>query len=70
MDPARTLPGVLRTAVLTIALACLGLGLAVARGFARAIGGEIRIEETPGGGATLLVELAVAAARVSEEATP
>jgi two-component system sensor histidine kinase KdpD len=35
----------------------VGLGLAVARGFARAMGGDVRIEETPGGGATVLVEL-------------
>jgi two-component system sensor histidine kinase KdpD len=41
----------------------VGLGLAVARGFARAIGGEIIIEETPGGGATLLVELQAANGR-------
>jgi two-component system sensor histidine kinase KdpD len=41
----------------------VGLGLAVARGFAQAIGGDIVIEETPGGGATLLVELRAASAR-------
>jgi two-component system, OmpR family, sensor histidine kinase KdpD len=43
-----------------IAGAGVGLGLAVARGFARAIGGDILIEETPGGGATLVVELQAA----------
>ena len=35
----------------------VGLGLAVARGFTRAMGGDIHIEETPGGGTTMLVEL-------------
>ncbi len=31
----------------------VGLGLAVARGFAEAIGGELRVDDTPGGGATM-----------------
>ena len=35
----------------------LGLGLAVARGFVRAIGGELTFEDTPGGGATFVVSL-------------
>ena len=35
----------------------VGLGLAVARGFARAIGGDLLIEDTPGGGTTMVVEL-------------
>jgi two-component system sensor histidine kinase KdpD len=38
----------------------VGLGLAVARGFARAIGGELSIEDTPGGGTTMVVELQAA----------
>ena len=38
----------------------VGLGLAVARGFSRAMGGEVTIEDTPGGGATLVVELEAA----------
>jgi two-component system sensor histidine kinase KdpD len=38
----------------------VGLGLAVARGFTRAIGGELTIEDTPGGGATMIVELRAA----------
>jgi two-component system sensor histidine kinase KdpD len=32
----------------------VGLGLAVARGFVHAIGGEIAIEDTPGGGTTVV----------------
>jgi two-component system sensor histidine kinase KdpD len=35
----------------------VGLGLAVARGFTRAMGGELTIEDTPGGGTTMVVEL-------------
>jgi two-component system, OmpR family, sensor histidine kinase KdpD len=35
----------------------LGLGLAVARGFTRAIGGELAFEDTPGGGATFVFTL-------------
>ncbi|RAV32606.1 ATP-binding protein [Corynebacterium heidelbergense] len=35
----------------------LGLGLAVARGFAEAMGGTLAAEQTPGGGATLVLEL-------------
>ena len=31
----------------------VGLGLAVARGFAEAMGGELRAEDTPGGGTTM-----------------
>lgn len=38
----------------------VGLGLAVARGFSRAMGGEVTIEDTPGGGATFVVELEAA----------
>jgi two-component system sensor histidine kinase KdpD len=34
-----------------------GLGLAVARGFVEAIGGEITVEDTPGGGLTVVVSL-------------
>ncbi len=33
----------------------VGLGLAVAKGFVEAMGGELRIEDTPGGGATMVV---------------
>ena len=35
----------------------VGLGLAVARGFTRAMGGELTVEDTPGGGTTMVVEL-------------
>jgi signal transduction histidine kinase len=34
-----------------------GLGLWIARAIVRAHGGEIHIEDTPGGGATVVVEL-------------
>ncbi len=34
-----------------------GLGLAVARGFVEAMGGEITVEDTPGGGLTVIVSL-------------
>src|SRR5581483_813426 len=35
----------------------LGLGLAVARGFTHAIGGDLTVEDTPGGGATFVFTL-------------
>ncbi len=35
----------------------LGLGLAVARGFVHAMGGELHLDDTPGGGVTMVVEL-------------
>jgi two-component system sensor histidine kinase KdpD len=35
----------------------IGLGLAVARGFTEAIGGELALEDTPGGGATFVFSL-------------
>jgi two-component system sensor histidine kinase KdpD len=38
----------------------VGLGLAIARGFAEAMGGHVFAEETPGGGATLIVQLKAA----------
>ncbi len=37
----------------------VGLGLAVARGFAEAIGGALRAEDTPGGGLTMIFTLPV-----------
>lgn len=35
----------------------VGLGLAVARGFVRAMGGELELEDTPGGGLTAIISL-------------
>jgi two-component system sensor histidine kinase KdpD len=35
----------------------IGLGLAVARGFTSAMGGELTVEDTPGGGATFVFSL-------------
>ncbi len=43
-----------------VAGAGVGLGLAIARGLAEAMGGTVVAEETPGGGATLVVSLKVA----------
>jgi len=42
----------------------VGLGLAVARGFVEAIGGELGADETPGGGLTMVVSLPLAPAAV------
>jgi two-component system sensor histidine kinase KdpD len=39
----------------------VGLGLAVARGFAQAIGGTLHAEDTPGGGLTMVLSLPMAA---------
>ena len=38
----------------------VGLGLAVARGFTHAMGGHLTIDDTPGGGTTMVVELEAA----------
>jgi two-component system, OmpR family, sensor histidine kinase KdpD len=38
----------------------VGLGLAVARGFVEAMDGELRVEDTPGGGITMVISLPVA----------
>jgi two-component system, OmpR family, sensor histidine kinase KdpD len=35
----------------------VGLGLAVARGFVQAVGGDLDIEDTPGGGATMVIRI-------------
>jgi two-component system sensor histidine kinase KdpD len=35
----------------------VGLGLAVAKGFVEAIGGELILDDTPGGGLTAIIEL-------------
>jgi two-component system sensor histidine kinase KdpD len=39
----------------------VGLGLAVARGFTVAMGGELTVEDTPGGGTTMVVSLPTSA---------
>jgi two-component system sensor histidine kinase KdpD len=44
----------------TSRVAGVGLGLAVARGFTRAMGGDVIVEDTPGGGTTMVVELEAA----------
>jgi len=38
----------------------VGLGLAVAKGFVEAMGGEIEVEDTPGGGLTIVLRLRAA----------
>lgn len=40
----------------------VGLGLAVARGFVRAMNGDVEIEDTAGGGATVVISLGIARA--------
>ncbi len=44
------------------ALGGVGLGLAVARGFIEASGGRVELDDTPGGGLTVLIDLPVASA--------
>ena len=41
----------------------VGLGLAVARGFVEAMGGELAVEDTPGGGSTMVFSLPGGATR-------
>ena len=38
----------------------LGLGLALARGFTEGMGGTIEVDDTPGGGLTVVVRLPIA----------
>jgi two-component system sensor histidine kinase KdpD len=40
----------------------VGLGLAIARGFVEAMGGELVVEDTPGGGTSMIVSLPIAGA--------
>jgi two-component system sensor histidine kinase KdpD len=47
----------------------VGLGLAIARGFVAAMGGELAIEDTPGGGTTMVVALPTAGAPVDPAGT-
>jgi two-component system sensor histidine kinase KdpD len=46
-----------RTDDVPAAGAGVGLGLAIARGFTEAMGGEVSAEPTPGGGATIVIAL-------------
>ncbi|MCZ4605435.1 sensor histidine kinase KdpD [Streptomyces sp. Lzd4kr] len=48
----------------------VGLGLAVARGFAEAMGGTLNAEDTPGGGLTMVLTLRAAAALSGEPPGP
>jgi two-component system sensor histidine kinase KdpD len=47
----------------------VGLGLAIARGFVEAMGGELSVDDTPGGGVTMVVSLPVAGRAVQAAAT-
>ncbi|NGO72292.1 sensor histidine kinase, partial [Streptomyces boncukensis] len=46
----------------------VGLGLAVARGFAEAMGGSLEAEDTPGGGMTMVLTLRAAHGRAARQA--
>ncbi|MGW6010940.1 ATP-binding protein [Streptomyces sp. NPDC055210] len=48
----------------------VGLGLAVARGFAEAMGGTLNAEDTPGGGLTMVLTLRVGPSRAERPAEP
>ncbi|MFC7938992.1 ATP-binding protein [Streptomyces sp. NPDC057387] len=48
----------------------VGLGLAVARGFAEAMGGTLNAEDTPGGGLTMVLTLRAAGSSGSPATTP
>ena len=48
----------------------LGLGLAIARGFVEAMGGELGLEETPAGGATFVFALPVAKLQAARPLEP
>ncbi|MEU3572328.1 sensor histidine kinase KdpD [Kitasatospora sp. NPDC036755] len=48
----------------------VGLGLALSRGLAEAMGGSLEVEDTPGGGATMLLTLPVAAGAAGAVADP
>ncbi|KES06275.1 histidine kinase [Streptomyces toyocaensis] len=48
----------------------VGLGLAVARGFAEAMGITLQAEDTPGGGLTMVLSLPAAEGRPPDPATP
>jgi two-component system, OmpR family, sensor histidine kinase KdpD len=46
----------------------VGLGLAIARGFTEAMGGSLTMEDTPGGGLTVVISLLAAVSSVAPEA--
>jgi len=46
----------------------IGLGLALAKGFVEGMSGSLEAEDTPGGGLTMVVELAVADTIATTEA--
>ncbi|HEY5855101.1 MAG TPA: sensor histidine kinase KdpD [Aldersonia sp.] len=48
----------------------VGLGLSVVRGFVEAMGGTVAATDTPGGGLTIIVDLAAAASRVPSSPGP
>ena len=48
----------------------VGLGLAVARGFVEAVGGELDVEDTPGGGCTMVVRTPRVDARPARTGAP
>ena len=48
----------------------VGLGLAVARGFVEAVGGSIELDDTPGGGLTVVVDLPRRRSRADGEPMP
>jgi two-component system, OmpR family, sensor histidine kinase KdpD len=48
----------------------VGLGLAVANGFVVAMNGELRLEDTPGGGLTVIIDLLAAGGVDSSRPTP
>jgi two-component system sensor histidine kinase KdpD len=48
-------------------MAGVGLGLAIARGFVEAMGGELAVDDTPGGGTTMIVSLPLARAAATKE---
>lgn len=48
----------------------LGLGLALSKGFTEGMGGTLEAEDTPGGGLTMVISLAVAGASILDEGNP